>query len=137
MPVSKPLTVELLVYAPTVFFHCQHCEFVWHETGVAPDYRTEQTDSAIPPELKQEYQRLSDWVIKSAQMYGGRVVFKVIDAASIEGVFKSIRYGVRKYPAMIVGGKEKIVGLEFAKAEETIARRLEVLELQRASESTH
>ena len=124
MALPKPVIVELLVYAPTIFFHCQHCEFVWQQTGAAPNYRDEQAESAIPDDLRQEYQRLSDWVLNAARAYGGRVIFKVIDAASVEGVYKSLRYGVRKYPAMIVDGKEKITGLDFDRAGALIDQRL-------------
>lgn len=127
MALPKPFIVELLVYAPTMFFHCQHCEFVWQQTGASPNYREEQAESAIPDDLKQEYQQLSDWVLNTAQAYGGRVIFKVIDAASVEGVYKSLRYGVRKYPAMIVDGKEKITGLDFDRAKALIDQRLTAL----------
>ncbi len=126
MALPKPVMVEVLVYAPTMFFHCQHCEFVWQQTGAAPDYRKEQLESAIPQDLKQEYQELSDWVLSTAQAYGGRVIFKVIDAASIEGLYKSLRYRTRKYPAMIVDGQERILGLDFNRARMLIEQRLAV-----------
>ncbi len=118
--------VEVLIYAPTMFFHCQHCEFVWQQTGTAPDYRKEQLESAIPEDLKQEYQKLSDWVLSTAQAYGGRVIFKVIDAASIEGLYKSLRYRTRKFPAMIVDGRERILGLDFDRARMLIEQRLAI-----------
>src|SRR5713226_4325865 len=105
MALPKPVMVEVLVYAPTMFFHCQHCEFVWQKTGAAPDYRKEQLESAIPEDLMQQYQELSDWVLSTAQAYGGRVIFKVIDAASIEGLYKSLRYRTRKYPGMPAGSQ--------------------------------
>jgi len=126
MALPNTVMVEVLVYAPTMFFHCQHCEFVWQKTGAAPDYRKEQLESAIPEDLKQEYQELSDWVLSTAQAYGGRVIFKVIDAASIEGLYKSLRYRTRKYPAMIVDGQERILGLDFNRARMLIEQRLAV-----------
>ena len=125
MAASKPVMVEVLVYAPTMFFHCQHCEFVWQHTDRTPKFHKEQLESSIPEDLRQEYHRLSDWLLEVAEDYNGRVVFKIIDAASIEGVFKSLKYRVRRFPAMIVDGKEKIVGSDFDRARDLIERRLD------------
>ncbi len=63
-------------------------------------------------------------VLNAVERYGGRVVFKVIDAASFEGLLKSLRYGVPKYPTVIVEGKEKQSGADFRKAEALINQRL-------------
>jgi len=54
------------------------------------------------------------------------VLIKVIDAASLEGFWKSARHGVGRYPAVIVGGR-RFAGTDFSKAEEEIARRLGVV----------
>jgi hypothetical protein len=124
MASPKPVVIEVLVYAPTMFFHCQHCEFVWQHTDGTPRFHQEQVESSIPRDLKEEYQRLSDWVLDVAEAYKGRVIFKIIDAASIEGVFKSLRYRVRRFPAMVADGQEKIVGLDFDRASDLIKRRL-------------
>ena len=124
MASAKPVEVEVLVYAPTMFFHCQHCEFVWQQTEGSPRFHHEQLESSIPEDLRQEYQRLSNWVLDVAEACKGRVIFKIIDAASIEGVFKSLRYRVRRFPAMIIDRKEKIVGMDFERARDSIERRL-------------
>jgi len=122
----EPLVVEVLTYAPTQYFHCQHCELVWNQARVegAKQFHTEAHESSIPPELMQEYHALSDWIITMAQRYHGRVKFRVIDAASLPGVWKSLRYGVRKYPAFIIAGKDKVVGTDWAQVEARISQRL-------------
>ncbi len=123
----KPLMVEIIAYAPTQYFHCQHCEVVWNEAeiGGVKKFHEDAVNSSIPPELMQDYQKMSDWVIDAVERYGGRVVFKVIDAASFEGLLKSVRYGVRRYPTVIVDGKERQTGTDFKRAESLIARHLE------------
>ncbi len=121
---GNPITIEVIVYAPTAFFHCMHCELVWREAGAAPDFRREQLQSSIPEDLKEDYQRLSDWVRGLREIYGDQVRFRIVDAASLEGWWKSLRYGVRRYPAVIVDGKEKSIGPDFDRAEEIIRRRL-------------
>ena len=122
----KPLLVEVIAYAPTQFFHCQHCEFVWDQAKIegVKKFHEDAMETSIPPEMMKDYQALSDWVMDAVERYGGRVVFKVIDAASMEGLLKSVRYGVRKYPAVVISGKEKQIGTDFKKAEGLIDRSL-------------
>lgn len=122
----KPLMVEVIAYAPTQFFHCQHCEFVFNTQKVegVKKFHQDAMESSIPPELMKEYQALSDWVMDAVERYEGRVIFKVIDATTMEGLLKSVRYGVHKFPAIIVNAKEKQVGTEFKKAETLIDRQL-------------
>ena len=124
----KPLMVEVIAYAPTQFFHCQHCEFVFETTQIegVRKFHADALETSIPPDMMKEYQGLSDWVMQAVERFGGRVVFKVIDATSVKGLLKSVRYGVRKYPAVIVDGKEKNTGTDFKNAETIIQRHLEL-----------
>jgi hypothetical protein len=118
--------VELVAYAPTQYYHCQHCEVVWSAADMSnvKKWHEENWQTSMPPEMMKEYNTLSDWVINAAESYGGRVVFKVVDAASLEGVWKSLRYGVRKYPAVIIEGKGKVIGDDFKQAEQMIDQKL-------------
>jgi len=99
---SKPLLVEILAYAPTAFYHCTHCEVAWREMGKSNRVQEEQLESSLPEDLAREYQAVSDWVKEIFKVYGDQLTVKVIDAASIEGVYKSLRYKTRRFPAIIV-----------------------------------
>ena len=120
MSAQKPIRIEVLAYAPTAFFHCRHCELVWQQTGAGSALRQEQLDSSLPDDLMRQYQQISDWVLQMAETYGRRLQFKVIDAASLEGWFKSLRYWVRRYPAVIVDGRTKFLGPDLEHASELI-----------------
>lgn len=124
--VDKPLLVEIVAYAPTAFYHCTHCELVWHETGFSKGVHEEQIASALPPDMLREYQVVSDWVNRLMKVYCDRVVVKVIDAASIEGFWKTLRHGLKRYPAVMIG-PAKFVGVDFRAAEAEIAHRLEAV----------
>lgn len=121
---EKPLLIEIIAYAPTAFYHCTHCEVVWHQTGFSKGVHEEQVASALPPDLMQAYQAVSDWVRRLFKVHCDRVLVKVIDAASLEGFWKSVRYGLRRYPAVVVGGRAISSGTDFAAAENEIARQL-------------
>ena len=107
---EKPLEIEILAYAPTAFYHCTHCEVAWSETGRMQRVHEEQLESSLPAELIQEYQAISDWVREIFRVHCDRVVVKVIDAASLEGFYKSLRYGANRFPAVIVNGKSRFTG---------------------------
>ncbi len=124
---QKPLLVEILAYAPTQFFHCQHCEFVWQQAGIGGRMHQEQLDSSIPPDLQKEYAELSNWVRAAVENYGERVVFKIVDAASMEGLLKSVRYRARRYPTLIVNGQAKYIGTDFDQARRLIDARIKSL----------
>jgi hypothetical protein len=49
-----------------------------------------------------------------------QVIVKVIDAASVEGLIKSLRYRVRRYPAIVIDGKNRYPGGNFEGAAEAI-----------------
>lgn len=121
---AKAVRVEVLAYAPTAFYHCQHCELTFQEVGVGQRIREEQLAVALPEDLLRDYQALSDWVRAVTDYYCGRVVVKVIDAASVEGFWKSLRYGVRRYPAVIVEGKETCRGTDWATIRRLVERYL-------------
>ena len=122
----KPMIVEVIAYAPTQFYHCMHCEVLFQEAEVegVKKFHADTLETSMPPEMMEDYRKLSDWVLNSVERYGGRVTFKVIDAASMEGLLRSVRYGVRKNPAVIVNGKEKQTGADFSKAESLIDKNL-------------
>ncbi len=107
---ADPLLVEIIAFAPTAFYHCTHCEVAWHEAGITDRIHREQVAASLPVDLAQEYQVISDWVHDLLQRYGDRVAVKVVDAASLEGVVKSLRYGLHRYPAVVVGGASRFTG---------------------------
>jgi hypothetical protein len=106
--------VEILTYAPTEFYHCQHCEVVWDQVGLGPRIRAEQRGSGLPPDLQAEYEAISDWVGAAHQRYGDRLQVKLVDVASVEGVFKALRHRARRFPAFILNGHERIIGFDRA-----------------------
>jgi hypothetical protein len=117
------VNVEVITYAPTVFYHCQHCELTFQEMGIGDRLRRQEAAEALPADLLHEFQSLSDWVHALLQRHRGRVRVKIVDAASIEGFVSSVRNRVGRYPAVIVDG-EKRVGSDFAALDPLIDARV-------------
>lgn len=120
---QKALVVEVIAYAPSEYYHCTHCEVTWQTVGLGQKVHAEQRRTALPGDLAQEYAELSNWARGMVDRFGGRVVIRVVDAASIEGFFKSLWGRVRRYPAFLVDGK-RYVGSDFSHVEALIAERL-------------
>jgi hypothetical protein len=106
----RPVRVEVITYTPTFFYHCQHCELAFHQMGVGEAVHREQAREALPEDLRREFDSLSLWVHGIIDRYGPRVQIRIVDAASVEGFWKSFRYGVRRYPSVVIERTEKHVG---------------------------
>jgi hypothetical protein len=103
--------VRLEVIAPTFqgLGICSACELVMAEAKVG-ERPTERALDEYPLEWQEDWRRLTEWVYDLADRYGDRISIKVIDPQSPEGLFKSLRYRVRRYPTWVVAGKIRVVG---------------------------
>lgn len=122
---SEPLLVEIIAYAPTAYYHCTHCEVAWREMGADNRIHEEQLQSSLPEDLIREYQTVSDWVREMFRVHCDNILIKVIDAASIEGFYKSLKYRARQYPAVIVNQTSRYLGTgKLSAASDEIAHQL-------------
>lgn len=108
-----PVSVQIIAYAPTIFYHCQHCELAFNEMGIGERLRRREAAEALPEDLAHDYQAVSDWVHRLVQRHGARLRIDVLDAASIRGFVASVRHRVGRYPAVIVDGRDTRTGLSF------------------------
>jgi len=117
----KPVFVEVIAPVLTAYSHCQHCEVIFDRADVAAKKHQMDMDE-YPEDVKRDYTRLCDWVAATAARYRGRIQIKITDPQSLEGVWKAIRYRVRKYPTVIINGKDKYVGWQEPVVEAALAR---------------
>jgi hypothetical protein len=105
----KPARLEVI--APTLqgMGICTTCELIFTEAGVG-EHPAERALEEYPQEWQDDYRRLTDWVYEFAERYGDQIFIKVIDPQSPEGLLKSLRYRVRRYPTWMVDGKVRAVG---------------------------
>jgi hypothetical protein len=106
----KAVDVQIITYAPTIFYHCQHCEVTFGELGVGDRVHREQAGGALPSDLHREFEVLSDQLHGLTERWGSRVRVRVIDAASLEGFWKSLRYRAWRYPTAIINGRSSALG---------------------------
>ena len=77
-----------------------------------------------PEDFKQDSARLVNWLVELADRYGDQIHIRVIDPQSPEGLLKSVRYWVRRYPTFIVDGRQKVTGWDQAQLDEVLQARL-------------
>jgi len=75
-----------------------------------------------PPDLKEEYLKLSDWIRELTRNYKDRLLIKLIDAQSILGIYKSLRHWVRKYPTFIVERQKAYTGWDKKRLESLLVK---------------
>lgn len=105
--------------------HCFHCEVIFGQTEMGRQVHREILDE-YPQNLKEDYERLSAWLIELAHRYGDALRIKLIDPQSFEGFLKSVRYWVRRHPAFIVAGRMEYVGWDEAALDRVLQARTPV-----------
>jgi len=96
----------------------------WQVAGIGRKVHQEQLESGLPDDLAAEFHSLSQWANRLAERFGPRVTIRLVDAASIEGFFKSLFRRLHRYPAFVVDG-QTYVGSDFSRVDHLISKRLE------------
>jgi len=115
------MRLEVLAHTFEGMGVCSACELVLSEAGVG-EHPSNRGLEEVPQEWQDEYRRLTDWVYDLAGCYGERILIRVIDPQSPDGLLKSLRHRVRRYPTWIVNGKERIVGWDRDALESALER---------------
>lgn len=114
-------TIELDVISPIPegWGICLSCEMLMARANLdqAPHQRGLEE---YPADWLEDFQRLSDVVMDLSNRYGEGIRIRIWDPRSLQGLIKSIRYRVRRYPTFIVQGKHKITGWNVAQLEQQI-----------------
>jgi hypothetical protein len=105
----RPIRLEIVTKVITNFNHCRHCEIFFDQAGLNKKFHQKEMEE-YPQDLKEEFIKLSDWIRELTRLYKHRLLIKLIDVQSLEGIYKSLRYRIRAYPTFIVEGKETYAG---------------------------
>ena len=112
----KPILLEIVTKVLTSWGQCRRCKILFDQAGLDQKFRQGEMDE-YPPDLKEEYTRLSDWIRELNRLYKHPLLIKLIDVQSPFGIYKSLRYRIRTYPTFIVEGKETYAGWDKGQLE--------------------
>jgi len=115
----SPIKVEVIAPVPEGWGLCQTCEVVISSANLgAPPY--ERTQGEYPAEWMDDFERLSALITDLAARHGDKIIIILWDPRSLQGMLKSICHRVRHYPTFVIGGHEKVEGLEKYRIEQAI-----------------
>jgi hypothetical protein len=117
---GEALQMDVVTYAPTVLYHCQHCELTFQQMGIGDKAHRQQARESLPDDLRADFHRLSDWIHHLRDRYGERIRVRVVDAASLQGFWASLRFRTARYPFVVVDGRRRHVGTDFERVEPII-----------------
>ena len=103
---------------------CAACEVMIGQADLEPSPQDRGLDE-YPPDWQEDLQRLSSIIYTLADRYQDRVRIRIWDPRSFQGLLKSIRYRVRRYPTFIVNGRDKSVGWDSDTLEQKVKEALE------------
>jgi hypothetical protein len=112
----RPILLEIVTRVITSFDHCRHCAVLFEESGLQGKFNQKTLDE-YPQDVMEEYVQLSNLVRELARLYKHRLQIRIIDAQSMLGLYKSVRYRIRKYPTFIVNGKQTYAGWDKERLE--------------------
>lgn len=107
--IMKPILLEIVTKVLTSWGQCRRCKILFDQAGLDQKFRQGEMDE-YPPDLIEEFTRLSDWIRELNRLYKHRLLIKLIDVQSPLGIYKSLRYRIRTYPTFVVEGKETYTG---------------------------
>jgi len=118
----QPILIEVIALLPEGWGICTSCEMLMAKANLnkAPH---ERALDEYPPEWQEDFRRLSALILDLAARYGDSILIRLWDPRSLQGLFKSIRYDVRRYPTFVVAGR-KMSGWDTASLEQTLAKAL-------------
>jgi hypothetical protein len=88
------------------------------------DKRDNQDLNQYPEEVREDYLFLSGWITELAQKYREKILIRIIDAQSLQGFCKSIRYWAFRYPVFIINGRKKYSGKDKVQLESLLQEEL-------------
>jgi len=126
----RPIRLEIVSKVLTTFGHCRHCEIFIHQAGIEQKFHQNEMNE-YPPDLKEDYVKLSDWIRELSRLYKHRLLIKLIDIQSPLGIYKALRHRIRTYPTFIIEGKETYAGWDKNRLEDLLDKYIKAFILSK------
>lgn len=108
----KPVKIEVFHPFPDNWRLCHACEVVIGQANFGK-VDSERGSEELPQEFHDDLDRLESMLRKVSEIFGEKVVFLLFDPRSLQGLIKSIRYRIHKYPGFIIDQRKKYCGWDI------------------------
>lgn len=120
---QQQLDIEVVTHVAGSMDHCGQCQVIFNSVGIGGQIHQEDVAS-YPEDFIKDWERLSEWVFSLAETYPGRLIIRITDAQSMNGLWKAISKGVRKYPTFIIEGEDQYQGWDNEVLNSLISKHL-------------
>lgn len=100
---GSAIRIEILGVMPTFFSHCQHCMDLIRVCNL-PTFSSQLEE--YPEDVRRFYHELGAMVRNLWRDFGEQIDFRIVDTASPEGFWKSIRYRAWRIPTVLINGRK-------------------------------
>jgi len=107
----KPVAVDVYVLLPEAWGLCAPCEQLLEGVQGGPVLQARSRDD-LPADWQLTYDRLAQLLRDFRERYGDRILIRLVDPRSPQGLVNGLRYGIRQYPTFVIGGRESVAGLD-------------------------
>lgn len=120
----KPINIDVFFPVPEGWGMCTSCEVMISQANLGPAPQ-ERGLEEYPPEWQEDFKRLSATLISLSGRYQDQLQIRIWDPRSLQGMLKSIRHWVRRYPTYVVNGQKKYTGWDTSQLEKDIQSTVE------------
>ncbi len=99
---------------------CPVCRAFMEQASLSVRYGQED----YPEELIHMAHKLEEWVGRLQERYSESLRVELVDALSLRGIWKQLRYGLRPLPAFLLEGKKSFTGWDLERLEGLIQERM-------------
>jgi hypothetical protein len=121
-----PVSIDVISPIPERPGLCGPCELILTQADLDIQPETQRMED-MPHDWLEDYGRLMNFIAVIVQDYGKGVLIRVFDPRSFQGMWKSLRHGVSRYPTFIVAGHHKISGLDEERVSQALNKVFEAL----------
>ena len=112
----SPVQVDVYMPLPEGWGICLSCEMLMARAHLDQGPQERGLDE-YPPDWQEDFHRFSELIFNLSARYGDSVLIRIFDPRSLQGLARSIRYGVHRYPTFIVNGRQKVAGWDVSRVE--------------------
>lgn len=100
-PPTSEAVVEIITISPIMIGHCEHCEILGKTFGV--DFKASQIEE-YPEELLKLSSKITEFIRALSRKYYVKVI--IIEAFTLRGLYKMVKYRSGKLPLIVVNGSK-------------------------------
>ncbi|MGE5122908.1 MAG: hypothetical protein ACM3H7_00200 [Acidobacteriaceae bacterium] len=120
----KPVQIDVFFPIPEGWGMCSSCELIMSQADLGGYPQGRDLDE-YPPEWQEDLRQLSATIFALSERFSNAVLIRIWDPRSLQGLLKSIRHGVRRYPTFLVSGQKKYTGWDTRQIEQDIQSQIE------------